>query len=251
MYRVILADDEPLILAGLCKKIQWEQLGFSICAQCEDGARLLEAVREHKPDLLIMDIRMPRMTGIEVMQAIPAAEKPLVIVISGYSDFAYAKAALQYGAVDYLLKPVIADALHQTVLMAKERLDTQSAQGALPGGPLPPPSIGESTSKQIIEKICAAIEREFALPLTLKQMAEQHHIDMSYLSTLFHAKVGKTFTAYLTEVRLARACQLLETTTLSHEKIAALCGYSQYTYFKRVFKKVLGVTPSQYREGHR
>ena len=104
MYHVILADDEPLILAGLKCKIDWQAYGFDIVQECMDGRSLLNAVSEKKPDLLIMDIQMPQATGIDVMRELRTQHPVHVIVISGYSDFSYAHEALRYGVLDYLLQ---------------------------------------------------------------------------------------------------------------------------------------------------
>ena len=105
-----------------------------------------------------------------------------------------------------------------------------------------------SSSRAVVFKIKTMLQKDYAQPLTLKNMAARFHIDNSYLSTLFREETGKTFTAYLTDIRLQHACEYLRTTSLSNGKIAQLCGFTSDTYLKRVFRKVLGITPSVYRE---
>lgn len=108
MIRMILADDEPIITRGIKKLLNWKILGIEIIGEYEDGRKALEAIIRDKPEIALLDISMPGMSGVEVLQECRAMESGVsIIFISGFQDFEYAKAALQYGAVDYLLKPVI------------------------------------------------------------------------------------------------------------------------------------------------
>ena len=465
MYKVLLADDEPLILAGLHHKIDWEELGFTIAGECLNGSELLDAIRRVSPDLLILDIQMPQKTGLQVLQEIEHVSPVLSIVISGYSNFSYAQEALHLGVIDYLTKPVSASVLRTAVLKAKQRLDLSTDAGrhqtgllfqflrlnmdrmsdadllgtlsltgekrwawiaafhngctlrdradqevswirydddtvlALIRSDLPPendpqaltagfsfdgcagishpmetlrmlpvaadeavaclrtswftpgiylwptenadssvryylkqlwsaegqdgrisemlsalpsflqehrlniwhaeaicsavfaragmtnqeysiayrdweqitaayptadalltdlrrtllPEHRESdtatSSRAIVFRIRTLLQEHYAQPLSLRQMSERFHIDMSYLSSLFHEETGKTFTAYLTELRVQHACEYLRTTSLSNARIAQLCGFASDSYMKKVFRKVMGVTPSAYRDG--
>ena len=107
MRKVLIVDDEASIRNGLPLIIDWERLGYQIVGSAENGEAGLAMIRELKPDVVIADIRMPGKNGLEMVQA--ASEEGLLffaIILSGYSDFDYAKQALQLGAVTYLLKPV-------------------------------------------------------------------------------------------------------------------------------------------------
>lgn len=116
MWNLILADDEPIIVHGLQKIINWEQLGIHIVATCNDGASALELLIQHKPDLAILDINMPGKTGLEILEGLRAAHVDTkVIFISGYRQFEYALGAMQLGAVNLLLKPVNRDDLLSSV----------------------------------------------------------------------------------------------------------------------------------------
>lgn len=116
MIRMILADDEPVITRGIKKLLNWKTLGIEITGEYEDGRKALEAIIRDKPDIALLDISMPGMSGVEVLKECRAMESSVsIIFISGFQDFEYAKAALQYGAVDYLLKPVIREELLKAV----------------------------------------------------------------------------------------------------------------------------------------
>lgn len=126
-YKVVLADDEMLILRGLKKLVDWEKLSVSIVGEAHNGEEIMELIEQKKPDIIISDICMPNMTGLEMLKII--SEKKLgikVIFISGYQEFSYARDAVTYGAVDYILKPVQKDKLEKAV--EKAELELQKEQ---------------------------------------------------------------------------------------------------------------------------
>lgn len=121
--KVILADDEPLIVKGLRKLVAWHELGMEIVAQAYDGEELLEAITAHKPDLVISDINMPHCTGIEILKEIGARQwNTKIVFISAYQEFAYARDAVAFGAVDYLVKPVEKEQLERVLARAVSQI---------------------------------------------------------------------------------------------------------------------------------
>lgn len=112
MIKMIIADDEPIITSGIRKLVNWNELGIEIVGQYMDGKSALEGIIAHRPDIALLDISMPEMTGVEVLKECRLLElSSRVIFISGFQDFEYAKAGIRYGAVDYLLKPIIREEL--------------------------------------------------------------------------------------------------------------------------------------------
>lgn len=113
---VLIADDERIVLEGLKYIIDWEALGFTICQTASDGQDALEKILSLKPDLVLLDIRMPKMTGIEVVQnTVDQGYKGKFIILSGVSDFKLAQTAMRYGVDFYLTKPIDEDELEQAV----------------------------------------------------------------------------------------------------------------------------------------
>ncbi len=107
MIQAILADDEGIIVKGLKKLIDWERLGVEIVGEAGDGAEALELIQKKAPQLVVSDITMPGLSGLEMLRQIGSqGMNTKVIFISGYQEFSYAQDAVRYGAVDYLLKPV-------------------------------------------------------------------------------------------------------------------------------------------------
>ena len=126
MYKVLIADDEKIIRMGLRTIIDWEAMGFEIIKEAATGKAALEIIAQDNPDLVMFDIRMPGMLGLEALEkAREAGFSGKVIVLSGYSDFEYAQTAIKHGIVAYLTKPVDVDELTKALSKAKEELDAR------------------------------------------------------------------------------------------------------------------------------
>ena len=129
MYRALVADDEPMILDGIDSLISWEEFGIEIAAKVENGREALSILLEQPIDILITDIRMPVMTGLELLRELRKNGKHTkTIVLSGYDDFHYVKEANLYGIENYLLKPVEEKELEETLLHLIERLESEQRQ---------------------------------------------------------------------------------------------------------------------------
>ena len=124
MIRMILADDEPVITRGIRKLIDWEQLGIQIIGEYEDGKSAFQAILQNQPEIALLDISMPGMSGVDIIKECHGLQcRTNIIFISGFQEFEYAKAALEYGAADYLLKPVIREELMKAVEKCIVRLE--------------------------------------------------------------------------------------------------------------------------------
>lgn len=120
---VLIVDDEKYIREGLQALLKWETMGFSVCDEAGTGEEALEKIFLYQPDLVLMDIKMPGMSGIDVIKTV--REKDYageIIVLSGYSDFQYAQSAMHYGVEEYIVKPVEEKILLDAVLRVKEKI---------------------------------------------------------------------------------------------------------------------------------
>lgn len=126
MYNILIADDEPAVYEGLSILIDWEKYGFHVTNTAEDGEDALEKIKTGRYNLIITDIRMPVLDGLELIKAIKEQNSSTKILItSGYSDFSYAKKAIEYGVKGYLLKPVDREDLIKYIIKIKEELDSE------------------------------------------------------------------------------------------------------------------------------
>ena len=124
MYKVLLVDDEALIREAIGENIPWGELGFELVASCENGREAMEAIRAKKPDLVLTDICMPYVDGIELAKYIyENCPDTRTIIISGYDEFEYAKQAVRYQVMEYILKPITPSELTEVLLKAKGQLE--------------------------------------------------------------------------------------------------------------------------------
>lgn len=133
MYKVLIVDDEPTIREGLRTLIDWAHYGYRVEDTAVNGIEALAKCQELKPDLMIIDIRMPRMTGLEVIEQLRTFNAAMrILILSGYADFEYAKRAITYRADGYLLKPVDEDELTEYLVKLRRIMDEQRVSN--PGG---------------------------------------------------------------------------------------------------------------------
>jgi two-component system response regulator YesN len=121
MYTICIADDEALVVEGLVRKVDWKRLDTKVVGTAKDGREALEMIQRLQPDLALIDIRMPSLTGLQVMEALGSKSATTCIVFSGYDDFHYAQAALRLGTVDYLIKPSSIAEIEHAIVQAQER----------------------------------------------------------------------------------------------------------------------------------
>ncbi len=127
MLKVLIVDDESIIREGLKTIINWAEYGFEVCDTAANGKEGLQKVREHSPDLVIVDIKMPVMNGINMVEQLKAQkDKCRVIVLTAYSDFTYAQKFVELGADSYILKPVEQDDLIEVLEKIKRKIDSEN-----------------------------------------------------------------------------------------------------------------------------
>lgn len=129
MLKVFLVEDERVIREGFRDRIPWEQYGFRLVGEANDGEMALPLIRKLKPDVLITDIKMPFMDGLSLSEIVKEEfPKIKIIIISGYDDFEYARQAIKAGVDQYLLKPVTRMTLRNVLLELKEKIEQDMEQ---------------------------------------------------------------------------------------------------------------------------
>lgn len=238
MYKVIIIDDEPWTIVDIEQTFALDDMGFEIIDSFRTPQKALPAIVAKKPDLVITDIRMPGMTGLELMQKVRQQHISCeFIVVSGYSDFSYAKEAIAYGVAGYCLKPLNPD---ETALCLKRVRESLDKRGAVPGLP--------NYIDNNFEKILNYMNTHFSEKITLKSLAAEFDMNPNYCCSLFSKYLDKTFSQHLTELRINEAQSLLRNSSYSLEQVASLVGYSDYFYFSKVFKKQCTYSPKEYRK---
>lgn len=240
-FKVIVADDEKLIARNIARRIEESNDAFRVVALAGSGTEALEQAREMLPDVVFSDIKMPEMNGIELITHLKE-EHPsvLCVIVSGYSDFEYMKAAIQNSAVDYLLKPVNPDELRRLLQRLEATLLARQQQVA---------SRRETSAAALAENVKLYLQENFDKPVDFSALAESLAVSAPYLSKLFHEQTGCSPSRYLTNIRIRQAKKLLMDTDLTVREIAVRVGYPDPFHFSRNFKNAAGVSPAQFREG--
>lgn len=241
MYKIFLADDEIWVIMGLKKLIKKIGAPFQVVGEASNGVMALEEIEKKKPDVLITDIRMPGMDGLELMKEIRKKKLDTkVVLVSGYAEFDYAQKAIRMGAVDYLLKPVEAETFAKVLENLEKMLDERGGKQE----EQPEEILNPSALENIVEEI----QSRYNENITLTGFSEKHNISAGHLSNLLKERLGMSFSEYITAKRVQKAKELLADERLSVEKVANEVGYKDYFYFTKVFKKAVGISPSKYRK---
>lgn len=248
MISVYIADDEVWITIGLKKLIQKSELPFEVIGEAHNGVTTLEDIKTLKPDVLFTDIRMPGLSGLEVMSYISEHQfATKVVLISGYAEFEYARQAMLCGAFDYLLKPIQQETLNKTLSRLRNELEpaaSETSEDTMENANHRPFDCRNLS----VQKILAYIQEHDTEELSLTSLAEMYNISSSRLSTLIKKELGLSFSEYITARRMQKAKELLKDDSRSIEEIANAVGYHDYFYFTKVFKKTQGISPSKYRK---
>ncbi|WP_438445454.1 response regulator transcription factor [Gorillibacterium sp. sgz5001074] len=251
MIRLMIVDDEKKTREGLEKHLPWRRLGIDEVRLAKSGTEALELARSHPPDILLCDVRMPRMDGIELATVIrhqlPSCK---LIFLSGFADKEYLKSAIQLRALRYIEKPVDMEEVCSAITEAVTLLHREeSSRHEVVDGELHKPADKEITNLKVIQIIRYINDQYHDPSLSIQSIAGYADMNASYLSTFFKKETGQTLNDFINETRIERAKQLLRSSPDKLYKVAELTGFTDSTYFATIFKKYAGCTPTQYRSG--
>lgn len=231
MRNAVIADDEELSVELVEYLIKRYELPLKVIGRSSAGDESLDMITKLKPDIVFIDINMPVLSGLEVMEKVRMSENSSAVdfvVITGYSYFQYAQLSLRLGAKDILLKPVEPEQFVETM----ERV------------------LGYRYSdNQIFNKIVEYINYNYQKNIELKECAEKYHTSPNYIARMFKKYYGISFITYLNSLRIKKAQELLRNTDLSIKEIAYKVGYNNLNYFYKIFKRNMEATPKDFKNG--
>lgn len=246
MIRLLIVDDEKIIRDGLAKMIANHCPGVQVIGTCTNGQVALVELERLKPDICLVDMKMPIMDGAQFVQhARQKDAKVRFVVISGYAEFEYARRLIGYGCSAYLLKPVKIEELTDVILSLRDELEVQQSSSEKDENDVKPEATGD---RYIIRQAIQYIRNHYQSDLSLAEISEAMHMNSSYFCQLFKKETGTTFLTYLTDYRIECAKELLTTSSFRISEISALVGIPDTKYFTKVFRKVTGLTPAVWRE---
>lgn len=240
MYQLIIIDDEEHVSNGISNIFPWENIGFKVVGIFNNGESALEFIKNNRVHVVMTDIRMPRLSGIDIAKRL-LEERPdiRVVFMSGYSDFTYMKSAILNSVSDYLLKPIKYEELLTCFQRVYEQLNKENN--------IQEPEPQDSYYTQIVNTALQYIENHIK-DATLDGLAIQIKMSPSYLSRLIKDKSGKNFSTYLLEARMKKAATMLKSIDYKHYEIAFMVGYDNPKNFSRTFRQFYGMSPKEFRD---
>lgn len=243
MFRVVLIDDERLIVEGLRRVVKWSDYGCEVVATAEDAISGAETIRRVQPDILFTDIRMPGESGLTMLAGLRSEFPEMqVTVLTGYRDFSYAQEAIRLGVTRFLLKPSKMDEIHEALSAMTAQLkkgrqnDGESAETSRAGSFL-------------VKQAVAYMEAHYCEKLTLQEVAEACYVSQWHLSKLLNRYMQQSFYDILNSQRIEAAKKLLSNPKLRIGDIGEMVGYADPAHFARIFKKITGMSANEYRNG--
>ena len=279
MYRVLIADDEEIERLSFSRKLK-KYFGESCeVFQAENGMQAILSVDKNDTPIVIMDIGMPGMNGVKAAEWIRKSHPDCVIIfLTAYDDFSYAKRAVSLHALEYLLKPcddeelipVMEEAMRQ-VDLCRGRRASQAAgrsggrsEDGTEGAPgqagergagtgrerdTDPEEAAENGYSRVAVAIRAYVRENYSRYISMQDAARAMNYSEVYFCRLFKQCFDQNFTAYLTRLRVKEAKKLLEDPRANIKDVSRSVGYSDSKYFSKIFKRITGQLPSEYRDG--
>ena len=252
MYQILIAEDEALERKVLCSILQKHFGELCLIHQARSGPEAVALFMEHRPQVLILDIEMPGSTGLEAARQIRSSGLPcMILFLTAYDKFSYAREAIALRAVDYLLKPYEAQEL---ILSVEEALNLYARTSGNPDLHLSLAQDSEDEEDpsshrmgQVRENIERYIRKHYTSELSMQDVAKAMNYSEAYFCKLFKQCFKVNFSAWLNEFRVEKAKEMLLQSRMSIREISLACGYTDANYFARVFKRITGKTPSEFR----
>lgn len=246
---VILVDDEEVAVNALRRRVDWKKYGLEEVFVAYSAQQAREAFQHHAIHVMISDIEMPNGSGLELFEWVkayyPAVE---CIFVTCHPEFDYVRKALQLGSADYLLKPIDYEELNEILARLVERCGRQAA-------PLPRAMHSAGTAEDVDRDDVIGIAKRYIREhiqenISIADIAAQVFRSNQHLMRTFKKATGLSVLEYITNERLQLAKELLVDTDLPINRVADCVGYGNYSYFTRLFKRSVGLTPQAFREAH-
>lgn len=257
MLRVLIAEDEDIIRKGLIFTTDWLGMNCVVAAEAANGQEGLEKILECRPDIVIADIHMPLMDGIDMIKKASETAKFKSIILTSYADFDYAKRAIEAKVSEYLLKPVDEEELKSLIgRIEKEIVSSRQMEHMLEQAEQADVLSGslnleyymklDLSENQYISRTIEEIRLHYAEKLSVETISDKLGVSSSYLSRKFKEVTGQTFLDFLNKYRVQQAVSLLETRTYRISEISEATGFSDYKHFCAVFKKYTTKSPTKF-----
>lgn len=256
MIKVLIVEDESLIRKGLVHTIDWTEMDCAIAGEAADGEEGLAKITELRPELVITDIKMPVLSGVDMLQSAGEIYDFEKIILTGYGEFEYAKKAIKLKVIDYLLKPIDEDKLKEAILKAKLLIEEKNIYNQLRCAVKDFKKLklvdmecylktGENKCKHT-EAAIKYIRENYNKKISIETLADSLGVSSSYLSRKFKEETSRTFHDFLNRYRVQQSIELLAGGAYRVYEISYMVGFNDYKHYCSVFKKYINSSPLEF-----
>jgi two-component system, response regulator YesN len=248
--KIFLVDDEPLIRQRLKETIPWEKIGCEIVGEANNGLEAIDLIYQVNPDIIITDIRMPGLSGLELIEQLKnKLENVKFILLTGYSDFKYAQCAVKLGVFDFILKPTDELEILEVIARAKSALLKERENPLINKEFSSEVNIETNLIKynNIVKEVINYIKKNLQQEISLKSAAESIYVNPAYLCRLIKKETGKNFIDIVNEYRIEKAKELLKNVHYKTYEVGEMVGFKYPRNFSIKFKEYTGMTPTEYK----
>ena len=251
MLKLLIVEDEDIIRKGLAYTIDWMSLGYIVAGEASNGEEGLEMILQLKPDVVLADIMMPKLNGIEMIRKAREEVQFQSILLTSYAEFDYARQAIELRTFEYLMKPVAVDELTKVMVKLKEVITENREKELL----LTQKKSGIDTEKFMtaksyqnayVQKTVHHIIKHYHEKISIEEISERLGVSASYLSRKFKEDTGHTYLDFLNMYRVQQAVQLLDEGIYRVYQISDLTGFTDYKHFCAVFKRYTNTSPTEF-----
>lgn len=263
MYKVVIIDDEPIIVEGISKVVPWQKYSCHVVGTAGNGQEGLDVIRQCRPDIVFSDISMPGMDGLSMIAALRVEYPDMCIsILTGFRDFDFAQKAIRLGVRRFLLKPSNMEEIVEALESMVDSLNKRDAawrngtsESAVPeaAGEGAEVESGEAEAAEgtagsfIVKNALRYIEEHYNQRISLSEVADKTYVSQWHLSKLLNGHTGKSFSELLNHVRIEKSKELLKNPSLRISDISEAVGFLDVAHFSRVFKKLEQVSPNEFR----
>lgn len=255
MYKVLIIDDEVFIREGMKQIIPWKELGCEFIGEAQNGEEGVEKIIKLMPDIVISDIRMPKKSGLEMIDEIKSINKDMqIIILTGFREFEYAQQAIRLGVLRFLLKPSKIEEIKEAITSAVVNLDKlPKREVAIRNEEEDTNLLNEHTHEEVdkpqylVKQAIEYINQYYNQKLDLQTVADQLYVSTWHLCKVIKKQTGTNFVDLLNNARIENAKRMLLESNMKIYEIAEAVGYADTAYFSKIFKKITQITPNEYR----
>lgn len=253
MYKLIIADDEQIVLDGIADTIPWNDYGITVVGKANNGKDLMELAILHNADIVLTDIRMPEMDGLDAIGRLQNLINDVeFVVITAYQEFEYAKKAIELGVTGFITKPVLKKEVIDQVLLAKKKSEERRINNEALASIKEVLERNEESNKfkvpeTAIERAISYMRNHIDKGVMMTEVAEYMNMNPSYFSRYFKEDMGISFIDFVKNLKIERAKELLDTSNMKIYEISSSLSYNSVQYFSTMFKNATGLTPQEYK----